>query len=154
MKSILFLMVTLQCTYALALDSDQVRNALLESLSHKVTEESVAVSLELGLWSEDSSFFISTLDYGGENVFVYAVSEFEDGIRFADASWYIGDVIGEFKWAGAKKGDRREIMPFEIEDRGKKSCLMKIRKRIWISGQRYTKIRLLAIGRDGTVFQQ
>jgi hypothetical protein len=131
-------------------------NKVLEVLRNNVSEEIVDIklreSISNGLWNKENNYFVSALK-SGNTTLIYVISFFEDKVIFTDAS-HIANVVSDFEWAGAKKGDKNEVIPIKIERCDKKSCLMQIRKRIWIKGKRYTKIRLLVVGRDGKLYHQ
>jgi hypothetical protein len=133
-------------------DVNTVLEVLRNNVSSEIVEAKLRDSISIGLWNKEHDYFVSALK-SGNTTLVYVISFFEGKYIFTDAS-HIARFVSDFEWAGAKKGDKNEVIPIKIDRCDKKSCLMQIRKRIWIKGKRYTKIRLLVVGRNGTLYHQ
>lgn len=139
--------------YSYSLTNLDVIRILQQHIEEEFHGEKLEKSVASGLWDSSKTLFVSSIDTGDKHVLVYAVSFYKGEEIFVNAGWYSGNILNEFRWAGAEEKDPREAVPVKIRDCSD-SCLIDIRKRVWIKGQRYTKVRLLAIGRDGTIYEQ
>ncbi len=153
MKRTLFLLILIITSpFCYSIESADLINRLYTQLKNKTPKDSIRESIDSGLWNKDKNFFVSSIDVNN-SILVYAFSFYKGEVHFIDAS-YIADIIREFKWAQVKAEDKKEVIPTKILNCNYTRCLVEIRKRVWVNGQRYTQLRPLAIGLDGTIYKQ
>lgn len=146
------LLATIFSQNAYSLTKEDIKSSLTSHFDFKITESKINNSIKNGLWNSEKTFFISSLTHNNK-IFIYAVTKDDHKTHFIDAS-YIANVMSEFKWAKVKASDKKEVIPVKIINCDLIRCLTHIRKRVWIAGQRYTRLKPLAIGFDGTIYKQ
>lgn len=148
LKFVIFFSFVLYSNLVFSYDNDELFNIVNKQNLEESTSD-IRRSIGKGIWSPNRKIFIAAIPKL-DRVFVYGIIVNDSGYHFVNAS-HIGRM--EFSWAGDIDPGRVEVTILSIDENADHFYL-KVRKRAWINGQRYTKVRPLVIRRDGIVVHQ